>query len=278
MGAETLCLEAGAALLSRVVKKILITALSAASILSLSGTATAATAAYPVKHPKLIANPLYEAGALPTSTCTEPPLKRNDRKAARTYINAIIGCLETTWEQHLTGAGLPFSKVKVRYMDKMPKKYCGIYPSDNDSHVIYCEQTHTLAFQLGKDWLSDPSDLWLFSTTAEAYGNHVQKLVGIYDAFDAAPAHSKAEVRELQRRNSLQLGCFGTAFLKSVWPLEGRTTKDWTYLQSLRSGDARGAERWNGKRANVVAWTKRGFATGDPGSCNTWAAASSKVA
>ncbi|MFI7152494.1 neutral zinc metallopeptidase [Nonomuraea sp. NPDC050022] len=260
-------------------RKFPIMALTVASMLSLTGTATAATtAADPVKHPKLIANPLYEAGALPVTTCDEPSVKRNNRKLARAYIDAIVACLDTTWEQHLTAAGLPFSKPKVRHVDKFPKTYCGMKTRKDDSQVYYCDRTNTLTFQVGKSWLEDPSDMWLLNTVSYVYGWHVKKLVGIADAYDVLSVHSKAEDRELSRRSSLQNECFSGAFIKSVWPLKGRTTKDWTYLQSMQNGDSAGEARWYGKTATIVAWSKRGFATGDPGSCNTWAAPSSKVA
>lgn len=253
--------------------------LTVASMLPLSGTATAATTASPVKHPKLIANPLYEAGPLPATTCQEPTVKRNDRKSGRAYIDAVTACLDTTWEQHLTAAGLPFSKVKVRHVSKLPKKYCGVETGkEEDSTARYCGDTGTMIFQIGKEWLDDPSDLWLFNTVSYVYSFHVMKLVGIADAYEVVPSSGKTEDRELGRRQSLQADCFSTAFLKSVWPLKGRTTKDWTYLLSMLDGDAPGAARWYGKRTNIVAWYKRGFATGDPGSCNTWTAPSSKVA
>ncbi|MEU4228678.1 hypothetical protein AB0F17_30665 [Nonomuraea sp. NPDC026600] len=260
-------------------RKLLIMTLTVASMLSLSGTATAATTAPPVKHPKLIANPLYEAGALPATTCEEPARKRNDRKSGRAYIDAVIACLESTWEQHLTAAGLPFSKIKVRHVSKLPTMYCGTRETGKENSAArYCGDTGELIFKAGKDWLDDPSDLWLFNTVSYMYGWHVMKLVGIADAYDAVPSSGTAETRELGRRESLQNDCFSTAFLKSVWPLKGRTTKDWTYLLSMVDGDAPGEARWYGKRANAIAWHKRGFATGDPGSCNTWTAPSSKVA
>ncbi|MFG1703788.1 neutral zinc metallopeptidase [Nonomuraea sp. M3C6] len=256
----------------------MIAALTGALVAPLAGTAAAETTSYPVKHPKLRANPLYEAGPLPATTCAEPPVKRHNRKLARDYVDAVIDCLETTWEQHLTNADLPFRKVKVRHLDRIPKKYCG-YKTDNaDSQAWYCDKTGTLVVQIGKEWLDDPDDLWLFYMTASMYGYHVQNLVGIAHAYDVAPYGKRAELLEQARRYSLQSDCFGGAFMKSVWPMEGRTTKDVNYFRTLPEGDARGEERWLGKAADIRAWIKRGFATGDPGSCNTWTAASAKVA
>ncbi|MEQ4716621.1 neutral zinc metallopeptidase [Nonomuraea sp. B19D2] len=248
-------------------------ALTAALMVPLSGTA----AAYPVKHPKLIANSLYEAGPLPTTTCAEPKVKTGDRKLARAYVDAIVACLETTWEQHLTGAGLSYSKIKLRHVAKIPKT-CGFKPTKEESQAWYCVKNRTLFLQIGKSWLVDPEDFWLFELTAYMYGYHVQSLTGIEGAYDAVRYRNDAEYFEQDRRYRLQKDCLAGAFLKSVWPMEGRTTKDWEYYLSMIVGDARGADRHEGKAATRRAWAKRGFATGDPGSCNTWTAPSSKVA
>ncbi|MFC4008362.1 neutral zinc metallopeptidase [Nonomuraea purpurea] len=253
-------------------------ALAFALAAPLAGTASADSAAYPVKHPKLIANPLYEAGALPTTTCEEPKAKKNDRKLARAYFDAVVACLETTWQKHLTDAGLPYRKVRVQHVDKFPKKYCGYTTGRADSQSWYCDKNGTIAVQIGKTWLRDPSDLWLFYTAASLYAYHVQNLAGISDAYDAVPYGKKAELHEQSRRYSLQSDCFAGAFAKSVWPLKGRTTKDWNYLVSLVDGDGPDEERTLGSASSARAWLKRGFATGDPGSCNTWTAPSSKVA
>ncbi|MGW0804115.1 neutral zinc metallopeptidase [Nonomuraea sp. NPDC002799] len=247
-------------------------------MMPLAGTALAESTAYPVKHPKLIANPLYEAGALPATACEEPPVKPNNRQQGRAYFEAVITCLETTWGQHLTQASLPYKKVKVRHVDKVPKKYCGYQMSKDDSQVWYCAKNSTMLVQLGREWLKDPSDLWLFYVASSMYGQHVQNLVGIDAAFDAAPYDGNRELNEQSRRYNLQSDCLAGAFAKSVWPMKDRTKADWAYLLSLPEGDARGTVRTAGKEANIVAWVKRGFATGDPGSCNTWTASSAKVA
>ncbi|MEU6718894.1 neutral zinc metallopeptidase [Nonomuraea sp. NPDC046802] len=253
-------------------------ALAVALTAPLAGTAAAESAAYPVKDPKLNANPLYKAGTLPTTACEEPPVKKNDRKLARAYFDAVVACLETTWKKHLTDAGLPYQKVRVKHVDKFPKKYCGYTPEREDSQSWYCDKNRTMAVQIGKSWLKEPSDLWLFYIATSLYGYHVQNLVGIADAYDAVPYDTKAELHEQSRRYALQSDCFAGAFAKSVWPLKGRTAKDWNYLVSLVDGDGPDDERVLGKASSARAWIKRGFAGGDPGSCNTWAASSSKVA
>ncbi|MEV0588686.1 hypothetical protein [Nonomuraea sp. NPDC050310] len=245
--------------------------LAALSVLPLSG------AAYPVTDPVLTKNPLYRAGPLQDSTCAEQEIRPRNRADARAYIDAVITCLERTWQQHLTAAGLPFKPVNVKYLAKFPRKWCDMEIGEGDSQSWYCGKTSTIAVQLGNEWLNEPGDLWLFSNTATMYAMHVQQLVGIGAAYDAAPYRNKAELSEQIRRYSLQNDCLAGAFMKSVWPLPGRTDDDWDYLLSLFQGDEAGRPREWGKASTIKAWTKRGFAQADPGACNTWTAPPSKI-
>ncbi|MFD1939383.1 neutral zinc metallopeptidase [Nonomuraea mangrovi] len=254
-------------------------ALACAVMLPLSGTATAATAS-PIDDAKLIANPLYEAGPLPATSCTEKPIKRNDKALARAYINGVVACLDRTWGRHLKAAGLPFRKITVKHVAKIPKKYCGYDIGDSNSQSYYCPKTGTLVFQLGADWLDDAGDMWLFNMTAAMYGIHVQNLVGIEKAYLKLTYANKSEMYEQDRRVNLQSDCLGGAFVRSVWPMKGRSAEDWQVVlgYTQTGGDEPGEPRWLGKGSTRVAWTKNGYAEGDPAACNTWAAEPADVA
>ncbi|MGW3344913.1 hypothetical protein ACWDA3_16500 [Nonomuraea rubra] len=115
-------------------------------------------------------------------------MKNGDAEQARAYFDAVVTCLETTWEKHLSTAGLDHEPVKVKHVAKFPKKWCDMETYKSDSQVWYCEKTRTVGVQIG------------------GYG------------------------------------------------------------------------RWYGKTSTQRSWLKKGFSTGDPGSCNTWTASSSKVA
>ncbi|MEW9554147.1 neutral zinc metallopeptidase [Nonomuraea sp. NPDC050783] len=259
-------------------KTLQLAALVCALAAPIAGAPAANAAIYPVKDRQLTENPLYAAGPLPATTCGEPRVRRGDRARARAYVNAVLACLEKTWERHLVDAGLGYKKVKVRHMSRIPKKYCGFDVTDEESQAWYCDRNDTFAFQIGKDWLDDPSDLWLFHTTAFMYGYHVQKLVAIDAAYDKLPYQNKSEFYEQSRRKSLQNDCLSAAFLKSVWPMKNRAEEDWYALLDLVQGDRRGEKRWSGRTGTIKNWMRAGFKTGDPASCNTWTAPSSKVA
>ncbi|MEU7001652.1 hypothetical protein [Nonomuraea sp. NPDC046570] len=59
-----------------------------------------------------------------------------------------------------------------------------------------------------------------------------------------------------------------------IWPSLRRSPREWNQLLGVVKENGGG---WAGKGANRVTWTKLGFASGDPASCNTWTAASVKV-
>jgi predicted metalloprotease len=250
------------------VKLLKIAALGCALITPLAGTTAANATAFPVKNPVLTKNALYAAGPLPSTTCDELPVEAFDAGQARAYINSVLHCLENTWGPYLKKAGLPYEPVKVSYVKRLPKKFCGSdnVQSSSDSEVWYCDWDRSLTFILGPSWLAYPSDLLLFNETAAMYGFHVQKLTGLYDAAEDLRAGSKAEHREQLRRMRLQMECLGGAFMQSVWPLKGRTAEDWNKLLGYVRDD------------NLKHWMRTGFRTGDPASCNTWTAPSSKVA
>ncbi|MFS1301595.1 neutral zinc metallopeptidase [Streptosporangium longisporum] len=254
----------------------MIIAMAGAAAMLLTGTAHA----YPIKDSTLTENSLYGSGRLADSTCTEPPIKDGSRAQAKRYIWAVVGCLDTAWEGHLTAAGISFGKPKVVFFDKLPKKYCGhTLETEPGSYAMYCLQARTIMIRLGRDWLEGTDDLWMLHATAALYGSHVMGLTGIVTAYDKAPYRNKSELHEQNRRYSLQSDCLGAVFVRSVQDSIGRGSRDWKKLTSVLkvSGDQKGEERTFGKGSTRVAWSARGHAAADPGACNTWSAASSKV-
>ncbi|MGC5011647.1 neutral zinc metallopeptidase [Streptosporangium sp. DT93] len=252
-------------------------AMAGVAVMLLTGTAHA----YPIKNPALKRNALYESGVLAASTCAEPPIKDGSRAQAKRYIQAILGCLNTSWEGHLTTAGMSFSAPKIEFLDKLPKKYCGFtFEKDPGSYSLYCNQSRTIMMRIGKDWLRDTDDLWLLHHTAALYGYHLASLSGIYAAFDKTPYANKSEMNEQIRRFNLYADCLGGVFLHSVQDSLGRGSGDWKRLLSglKENGDLKGEARTYGKGSSRAAWVARGYAESDLAACNTWIAPSSKVA
>jgi uncharacterized protein len=256
----------------------MIIALAAAGGLLLTGTAHA----YPIKDVSLTKNELYDSGRLATTKCVTPRIKSNNLPMARKYVTAVTNCLNASWGAHLTASDLPFGKPKLTFVSRIPKGYCdftGIDPKAN-SEGYYCPRSRTIIMKIGTDWLEDADDLWLTHATGLLYGYHVQNLTGIEKAFQAAPYANKTELNEQYRRSSLQSDCLGGVFIRSIWSSLGASTAKWNGLLGLlkTSGDAKGEARVAGRGSSRAAWTKLGYTSGNPASCNAWAASSAKVA
>ncbi|MEU4539907.1 neutral zinc metallopeptidase [Streptosporangium sp. NPDC023825] len=255
----------------------MITAMAGAAGLFLTGTANA----YPIKDPALTENALYSSGKLATSRCAEPPIRNNDRALAKRYVAAVTDCLNASWGTHFKAAGLRFGKPRLRLVDKLPARYCGI---DVDlklkSQLYYCGRSQTMTIQIGQDWLTNADDLWLLHATSTLYGRHLAALTGVEKAFQDVPYANRNEMNEQIRRATLQDDCLAGVFIRRVWSSFGRGTKDWNELLRIlkASGDAKGEPRISGKGSSRAAWTKLGHTTGDTASCNTWIAAPSRVA
>jgi hypothetical protein len=53
-------------------------------------------------------------------------------------------------------------------------------------------------------------------------------------------------------------GCLATAFMKSVWPMEGRSAKDWSYFVTLVVGDSDGNTAGGARRPPSVPGSSAG--------------------
>ncbi|MFC7643241.1 hypothetical protein ACFQX6_22170 [Streptosporangium lutulentum] len=154
------------------------------------------------------------------------------------------------------------------------KKFCGEkWLKGWSSH--YCIDSRTILIVLERNLLEEPDDLYLFNLLAMHYGGHVQNVVGIYRAYEKIPYRNKAELAEQRRRYNLQSNCFSGVFIASVWDSLDRTQEDW---DDLLVYTREWASTINGTRKTINYWTSRGFKSADLSSCNTWSAASSKVA
>ncbi|GAA3831562.1 hypothetical protein GCM10022226_60840 [Sphaerisporangium flaviroseum] len=246
--------------------------MSAVALLPI-GSASA-TVAYPVKSKTLTDNPLYAAGALTTTTCSEKPIKKLSASSAKSSLNGVLACLNRTWAAQLDSSGQRFSKPKIVYTTKTPKRFCGeAWPKG--STTIYCDSSRTIHMVLTRTLLKEPGDLYLLNLLAVYYGEHVQNLTGIYRAFQDVPYRNKSELTEQNRRYNLQGDCFAGAFIGSVWDSLDRPRVDWDdLLYYLRDW----SDKYNGTRKSITYWAGRGFKSADPASCDTWSAASSKVA
>jgi uncharacterized protein len=265
--------------MSAIMKIRMIMAAAGASVLLLSGTATAAATAYPIEDASVLTNnDLYGAGKLPAAGCAQRPPKGKTMASVSKHVKAIVACLETTWGSYLKEANLPYVPVQFEFQGRIkdPCHHEARYPK---SDVSYCGGRAWFDVQIRPDWLKSSSDLDIFAKLSAAYGHHVMNMVDIAEGYAALRYDTNVEAAEQYRRYGMQAKCLAGVSAKSVWSTLGYSSKDLGRMLDLMKVDAdtEGKNSLYGKGSTIVSWAKRGYASGNPKSCNTWIASSGKV-
>ncbi|WP_433373440.1 hypothetical protein [Streptosporangium sp. CA-115845] len=247
-------------------------------VLLISGSAEAL--ASPVRDvPVLTDNSLYRSGRIKSSECPDGALSTQSVADAKRTLVGLWSCLNASWSAHFKRAKLPFAPAKLVVLTKQTQ-FCG-KKWHKDINSRYCSATKTMAILVDEDYYLPTREIYHFHYVARLYGNHLQFLTGITDAYGALPSKNQAERFERVRRWALQADCLGGVFLGSVWKSAGQDSEGWPALLELvkENGDYNSKkDRYFAKGKNIVYWLDRGFRSGDPGSCKTWAVPSSRVA
>jgi len=126
--------------------------------------------------------------------------------------------------------------------------------------------------------IHDP--LWTRTTMAvligHEYGHHVQAMTGILGASHTREDYINGVDEHLaeSRRRELQASCLSGVYLgadKQYFSASSTWFEKWKYTVRNR-GDEWNPQRDHGNKANHSRWSLAGFASGDPATCNTFAA------
>ncbi|WP_329090417.1 hypothetical protein [Streptosporangium sp. NBC_01469] len=257
---------------------LLASALLCVLLVSISGSAEAL--ASPVRGvPVLTDNSLYRSGKIKSSECPDGALSTQNAADAKRTLVGLWSCLNASWSAHFKRAKLPFASAKLVVLTK-PARFCG-QKWKKGVNARHCYATRTSAILVGEDYYLRTRVIYHFQYVAGMYGRHLQSLTGITNGHVALSYKSQAERLEQARRGILQADCLGGVFLGSVWKSAGQDSEGWPALLELvkKNGDYNSRkDRRSARGKNIVYWLDRGFRSGDPGSCKTWAVPSSRVA
>jgi len=250
------------------------------------------TTAGPVGKPKpdtevVRQNPFYTAGKMPVVTCQEPAFRPTSMENVRSYYQALIACMDKAWKPIVSKAGFEFRSPRLIIFDTGDETACGVQNKDIAS---YCQDEQGGSVTMPWQSLMDDYAKNKAATRADmaqslgfVYGAHLQNLTGIFDAAENLrdTAATPAGQLEQDRRSALQANCFSAVFFgaaKASFPLRGELLRQWTWLIQ-HGGDEHSKDKAHdhGSAKSLTLWMNRGFAGTDPGTCNTFVAASAKV-
>jgi uncharacterized protein len=237
------------------------------------------TATPPTDSQILRQNKLYAAAKL-TATCKEPPYRPASKAEIQKYVQAMVGCLNTTWSPVLRKAGHEFRAPRFVLSAGTGTTDCGL--DANVAHYCTGDELMSLPWQMfRKTYRSSESAgrVEVLSSVAVLYSFHVQELAGILEASSnlEEAASTKAAENELDRRFQLQADCLAAVFVAAVrasYPVRGRLLEQWNYQMDHTNSKEPATE---GSRKSIARWQKQGFRNGRPGACNTWVAPAATV-
>ncbi|MGH3765124.1 MAG: neutral zinc metallopeptidase [Pseudonocardiaceae bacterium] len=229
-------------------------------------------------------NAIYRADLqVPAVTCVLPAMGTTNRQL-EAWVQASVICLDNAWQPVLVTAGLPFSRPGIRrFSGNIPDRAC----LDVTATAYYCPADKVISVSPDRELNPIPvahRTGWLLMTMAHEYGHHIQELSGITEAGDRTqadhPYRSPAWL-QLNRRMELQANCFAGV---GIAAMSGRGSVGAGELADAASGSSGGDDaqpglpRDHGTMANNLKWFQTGLDAGRPAVCNTWLAATGKVA
>ncbi|MEU6714030.1 neutral zinc metallopeptidase [Nonomuraea sp. NPDC046802] len=217
------------------------------------------------------ANRIYKTGRLTNVNCTPGSLPRGSTAAYRKFLTRVMNCLNKAWSSQFRKAGMRFSTPRMRIVTSKVRTPCGRWNTGADA--VYCSGDRTMYMMITKTQLRQPFALGITRLVAHEYGHHVQQVSGIWNYYWAARARAgKSTQLQLSRRSELQAECLSSVFMSTM---RGKfNSSDWTYTVDWFRKN--GAKQWpqndHGRGPTQAAWMTRGYNSGSPGACNTWAA------
>jgi len=206
------------------------------------------------------------------------------------FVSVILADTEDTWGELFQRMGRQYERPHLVLFSGAVRSACGF--AEAAVGPFYCPGDRKLYIDLSfyrdlRDKLGAPGDFAQAYVIAHEVGHHVQNLLGIAERVQAAQGkRGRTEANALQVRMELQADC-----LAGVWANNAQRARN--LLESgdieegLNAASAIGDDRLqrqaqgrvvpesftHGSSAQRVRWFKRGIDSGDPGQCDTFAAA-----
>ncbi|MEW7311864.1 neutral zinc metallopeptidase [Buttiauxella gaviniae] len=210
----------------------------------------------------------------------------NDDEAAK-FTKVILATTEDTWGEIFQKMGRTYQQPKLVMYRGVTRTGCGT--GQSIMGPFYCPADSTVYIDLSfydemKSKLGADGDFAQGYVIAHEVGHHVQRLLGIEPKVrQLQQGASEAEGNRLSVKMELQADCFAGVWGNSMQKQEVLDTGD--LQEALNAAEAIGDDRLQQKgQGHIVpdsfthgtseqryTWFKRGFDSGDPAQCNTFA-------
>ncbi len=226
-------------------------------------------------------------GAFPSS-----PPAQGDESVAETetkvddFVQAVLGDVEATWRDIFDRAGKTYERAPLVLFTSLTQTGCGT--GSAQTGPFYCPADGRVYIDLSffqelRGRFGAPGDFAQAYVIAHEVGHHVQNQLGISDQVRQAQSRNPDDANELSIRLELQADCYAGVWAHSAY--EADLLEQGDLEEGLQAASAVGDDRiqrettgridresWtHGSSEQRQEWFRRGFDSGDPNDCDTFA-------
>jgi uncharacterized protein len=240
-----------------------------------------------------VASPL---GGGPSSPGFAPPARGADDQEKVAFVSAVLDDTQALWADLFRESGLPYEEAQLVLDDGNVRSACGTVPEA--AGPFYCPLDGTIYLSFGfydllRDRYGASGDFAEAYVIAHEMGHHVQNLLGtaaeVREQQQAQPARANRLSVALELQADCYAGVWGGEQLRAVEAqaadnVESITLDDFRdaiaaaaaigddAIQRRTRGSVNPESFTHGTSEQRASWFTRGFESGDPNACDTFAA------
>jgi predicted metalloprotease len=228
--------------------------------------------------------PVTDAGA----TATETPVNESPAEKERVqFVSFVLDDVQATWTRLLPQMGTQYPEARLVLFRDRVQSACGV--AGSASGPFYCSLDQKAYIDLGffddlQRRFGANGDFAQAYVLAHEIGHHVQHVIGTSGRVREMQERQPAEANQLSVRLELQADCFAGVWANATSQrkileegdveeaLNAAAAIGDDRLQKQSSGTVRPESFTHGTSAQRMSWFRRGFSSGDPKACDTFAA------
>ncbi len=207
--------------------------------------------------------------------------------ASAAFITAVFNDAQTEWRTVFQQAGLRYVPARLVLFASAVHTGCGTETSEVGP--FYCPADHGVYLDLSffdvmQQQFGVTGDFAQAYVVAHEVGHHIQNITGVTSQVAALSSRVPAAANGLSVRTELQADCYAGVWAHSTYQrglleagdleeaLHAASAVGDDFLQKATTGTIT-PENWtHGSSAQRMFWLTKGYETGEPSACNTFAA------
>jgi predicted metalloprotease len=224
-------------------------------------------------------------GGLSDGGAAEPGGTLDPQSDTDQQLAYIVDSIQTFWASTFQKSGRDYPETKLVLFEDATQSSCG--PASAATGPFYCPADQKVYLDLGffdelkSRFGAEGGDFAMAYVVAHEFGHHVQTALGVSEQVQQMAAQDPSRRNDLSVRQELQADC-----LAGLWANSSGDIQEGDIQEALSAASAVGDDRiqesttgridpenWtHGSAEQREAWFTRGFQSGDPDRCDTFAA------